>query len=378
MNGRTYDPTLGRFLQADPFIQAPENMQNYNRYSYVLNNPMSMTDPSGYFFDKLFKAYNKMLGDLAPVVAIGIGIATGGWATATWYNAATVGFITGGIATGSLKGAALGALTAGVMQRIGAHFKELGADNTWWNDNSIDMFKKELHNFGGNMLTSTQIAQQVASHAMAGGVISVISGGKFGHGFVSAGFTKGVGTPALQATQADVVAGTLTSAVIGGTASVLSGGKFANGASTGAYQALFNFYGKNEAKSWITEFAGQYEISGTLMLGKYGFQFDIGLTLDADGSLFYHTQTTPYDEGFGVFGAIEIGGGLLQNKTPLVEGTSYSDSFKVAGAWRKGFGYEQSIGKGSFGVSGGKFEAGYGAMRAEGRTKTTLTHLWDF
>ena len=164
MNGRIYDPTLGRFLQADPFIQAPDNMQNYNRYSYVLNNPMSMTDPSGYFFDKLFKAYNKMLGDLAPVVAIGIGIATGGWATATWYNAATVGFITGGIATGSLKGAALGALTAGVMQRIGAHFKELGADNTWWNDNSIDMFKKELHNFGGNMLTSTQIAQQVNQH----------------------------------------------------------------------------------------------------------------------------------------------------------------------------------------------------------------------
>ena len=49
MNGRIYDPTIGRFLQADPHIQAPDNLQNYNRYSYVLNNPMSYTDPSGYF-----------------------------------------------------------------------------------------------------------------------------------------------------------------------------------------------------------------------------------------------------------------------------------------------------------------------------------------
>ena len=55
MNGRIYDPTLGRFLQADPHIQAPENSQSFNRYSYVLNNPLSYTDPSGYFFSRLFK-----------------------------------------------------------------------------------------------------------------------------------------------------------------------------------------------------------------------------------------------------------------------------------------------------------------------------------
>ncbi|AWB65925.1 hypothetical protein C2869_05465 [Saccharobesus litoralis] len=44
MNGRIYDPTIGRFLQADPHIQAPNNSQNYNRYSYVLNNRMSYTE----------------------------------------------------------------------------------------------------------------------------------------------------------------------------------------------------------------------------------------------------------------------------------------------------------------------------------------------
>ena len=50
MNGRIYDPTLGRFLQADSHIQDPKNSQSYNRYSYVLNNPLSYTDPSGYSF----------------------------------------------------------------------------------------------------------------------------------------------------------------------------------------------------------------------------------------------------------------------------------------------------------------------------------------
>ncbi len=48
MNGRVYDPHVGRFIEADPYIQFPENSQSYNRYSYVLNSPLSFTDPSGY------------------------------------------------------------------------------------------------------------------------------------------------------------------------------------------------------------------------------------------------------------------------------------------------------------------------------------------
>ncbi|GGE96299.1 hypothetical protein GCM10008027_21670 [Pseudoalteromonas gelatinilytica] len=60
MNGRIYDPTLGRFLQADPFIQAPLYSQSYNRYSYVINNPLSYTDPTGYFFSGLRKLGKKL------------------------------------------------------------------------------------------------------------------------------------------------------------------------------------------------------------------------------------------------------------------------------------------------------------------------------
>lgn len=48
MNGRIYDPILGRFMSADPFVQFAYNSQSYNRYSYVLNNPLGWTDPTGY------------------------------------------------------------------------------------------------------------------------------------------------------------------------------------------------------------------------------------------------------------------------------------------------------------------------------------------
>ena len=63
MNGRVYDPLVGRMMSADPFIQAPGSLQSYNRYAYVMNNPLNLTDPSGYFslrgfLKNPFKAFN--------------------------------------------------------------------------------------------------------------------------------------------------------------------------------------------------------------------------------------------------------------------------------------------------------------------------------
>lgn len=61
MNGRMYDPKLKRFLAPDNFIQDPSNTQNYNRYAYVLNNPLKYTDPSG-----------ELIGELAAIVVSAI------------------------------------------------------------------------------------------------------------------------------------------------------------------------------------------------------------------------------------------------------------------------------------------------------------------
>ncbi len=50
MNARLYDPVLGRFLSPDPFVQAPDLSQNFNRYAYAMNNPFRYTDESGEFW----------------------------------------------------------------------------------------------------------------------------------------------------------------------------------------------------------------------------------------------------------------------------------------------------------------------------------------
>jgi len=47
VNARLYDPVLGRFLGMDPYVQMPDFTQNFNRYSYALNNPLVYIDPSG-------------------------------------------------------------------------------------------------------------------------------------------------------------------------------------------------------------------------------------------------------------------------------------------------------------------------------------------
>jgi len=62
MNGRIYDPQLGRFLSADTYVQFPYNSQSYNRYSYVHNNPLTYNDPSGHFLDILWDIGSAAVG----------------------------------------------------------------------------------------------------------------------------------------------------------------------------------------------------------------------------------------------------------------------------------------------------------------------------
>jgi RHS repeat-associated protein len=47
-NGRIEDAGIGRFLSPDPHIPNRYNTRSWNRYSYVLNNPVTLSDPTGF------------------------------------------------------------------------------------------------------------------------------------------------------------------------------------------------------------------------------------------------------------------------------------------------------------------------------------------
>ncbi len=71
MNGRVFDPELGRFLSADPFVQFSQNLQSFNRYSYLLNNPLSYTDPSGHFLHGIIDDIGQGISDFVDDVGQG-------------------------------------------------------------------------------------------------------------------------------------------------------------------------------------------------------------------------------------------------------------------------------------------------------------------
>jgi RHS repeat-associated protein len=85
MNGRVYDPNIARFISADPEVQAPLMSQSLNRYSYVLNNPLTLIDPSGFSWfskhlKKLWKSIKHNLNYIAAAVLIVVG------AVATYFG----------------------------------------------------------------------------------------------------------------------------------------------------------------------------------------------------------------------------------------------------------------------------------------------------
>jgi len=46
-NARWYDPTIGRFMQADTFVPTSQGTQGFDRFAYINNNPVNGTDPTG-------------------------------------------------------------------------------------------------------------------------------------------------------------------------------------------------------------------------------------------------------------------------------------------------------------------------------------------
>ena len=287
MNGRIYDSRLGRFLQPDPVVQEGNNPQNFNRYSYVLNNPLAYTDPSGYnFVKKYWRA----------IVAIAITWVTGGiaasygwsWAGAAW--AAGGGFAAGVVAGGGLRGGLAGAFT-GVAT--------LGIANV-----------AGLKSFGKHMATAT-----------SGGVSSVIAGGKFGHGFVSAGVGS-MTAPGIRANIKNGFGRAVVSGLVGGAVSELTGGKFANGAVTAAMQFAFSSAASRAAARRVDDYfehssfpegaedpqaspmprATRRALS-RILRSPYGRQ--LSAHLDADGGKISLVEV-PAHEAFTVIGDNEI------------------------------------------------------------------------
>lgn len=63
-----YDPYVQRFLSPDPIVKEPDNAQNYNRYSYCLNNPLKYTDPSGYSGEPAVREQVSSLSSMYPTL----------------------------------------------------------------------------------------------------------------------------------------------------------------------------------------------------------------------------------------------------------------------------------------------------------------------
>jgi RHS repeat-associated protein len=200
MNGRVYDATLGRFISADPHIQSPLNSQSLNRYSYVMNNPLSYTDPSGFFFKSLFKSIFKAITSLfkgainfiksilknrvlRTIAAIAITfIPAGQHIGFAMMKGFAAGFVGSG---GDLKAGIVGAITAGAVQGIGSYYNSL-QPVTGVTTNYIQTTTFKIQVIATPIKRALTIGQQLtraAAHGVVGGFSSKLNGGKFAEGF---------------------------------------------------------------------------------------------------------------------------------------------------------------------------------------------------
>jgi RHS repeat-associated protein len=250
LNGRVYDPYVGRMLSADPIVGDPLNGQTWNRYSYVWNNPLAYTDPTGYcptcigivnpqaprpsgviqlvqsLFQIAVAAMCTVAGPgCAPFLPLVVGV------TSAYFAGVNSGSLGVALKAGLIAGATavafniVGEITSGMPGAIRASD---GGHGTF-----VPFSEGHLAN--------------VAGHALVGCASSAASGGKCGPGALSAGVTAFAG-PLINGRSFSVRSLILNS-TLGGFAAVAGGGKFANGAVTGAFGYLANSLGGSPASA---------------------------------------------------------------------------------------------------------------------------------
>jgi len=153
MNGRLYDPDLGRFTSADPMVKFATSTQGFNRYSYTDNNPLSRVDLNGYgWLSSLKKGVGKLAStagklyvmNLKITAAIGAGylaVTNPGWAAGLYgtyqaneakkMGASNSQAFWYGVAQGARAYSVLSLLKTGFTQGFNAFAKDLG--NTYLN-----------------------------------------------------------------------------------------------------------------------------------------------------------------------------------------------------------------------------------------------------
>ena len=216
MDGRVYDPAIGRFLSPDNYVQLPENSQSFNRYSYCLNNPLKYTDPTG----QLFGIDDAVFVFAATSMAFSMMNA--------YYEDKSV-----------WKAAGISLLSSAASYGIGSIF---GATGT----------------FGHELL-------RAGAHGLASGVTSALSGDNFGRGFVSGVVSSGIGSFASGIDMNDGLM-LASCAAAGGLTEWALGGDFIDGAMTGLNIGLYNH---------CLHYDAEVELPEVTVTGKYRPRLDL-------------------------------------------------------------------------------------------------------
>ncbi|MBT2620095.1 RHS repeat-associated core domain-containing protein [Chryseobacterium sp. ISL-6] len=266
MNGRLYDPLLRRFLNADEHIQDPTNTQNYNKYGYVLNNPLMFNDTSGEFWQFLAIPIVKALV-FAVVSYTAITLITGAkFNILNLYSTIVMSLISAGITT-----------------VIG------------------DVFSTATASVGNEALKGLV-------HAGVQGTLSFMQGGNFFSAaasaflasFVSYGYGKVAGDAAYSG------AGTVAFGMLsGGVGSALSGGNFWDGVKIGGIVALFNHTMHKISDNLLIDKQTRKEFRQLVKAKNYQGAFDLvnsKYNLDANIKGKYTMEYVKSDEFSGLTG----------------------------------------------------------------------------